>query len=162
MPVTRTLHVDLQVACDAEGLPSPADIRNWVRQTVVAAGGGPAADCEVVVRVVAETESQELNRRYRERDNPTNVLAFPVGSDVAWPPGDVLPLGDLVVCAPVVEREAREQGKSAAAHWAHMLVHGTLHLLGFGHEASEDAAEMERLEKSILATGGVGDPYAPR
>ena len=106
-----------------------------------------------------------LNSRFRQIDKPTNVLAFPsYDADLAelLEEAGELPLGDLVICAPVVLREAAEQGKSADDHWAHMLVHGTLHLLGYDHVEAEDAARMEALETRILAAQGIGDPYRDR
>jgi len=108
------------------------------------------------VRIVDEPEMRELNARYRHKDYPTNVLSFPA----ELPPGvDVPLLGDIVICAPVVNREATEQHKAPRAHWAHMLVHGTLHLLGHDHERERDAAVMEALERRILAGLKFPDPY---
>lgn len=115
------------------------------------AGAGAGAGGEVTVRIVGAAESRALNRRYRGKDRPTNVLSFPYGE-----PGV---LGDLVVCAPVVNREAREQGKSPAAHWAHMVVHGVLHLRGFDHIRAPDAKVMETRERAILARLSFPDPY---
>ena len=107
-------------------------------------------------RFVGADEGLELNQRYRDRGYPTNVLSF--AADL--PHGLSLPLlGDVVICAPVVEAEAREQGKSATAHYAHMVVHGTLHLLGYDHESEDDAQQMEQLEISALAALGVPNPY---
>lgn len=111
------------------------------------------------MRIVGEDEGRELNRRFRGRDAPTNVLSFPAGDDLPVPAGRVRPLGDLVLCAPVVIREAREQGKPLEAHWAHLLVHGTLHLLGYDHDDEPAASDMERLEVTILADGGLPNPY---
>jgi probable rRNA maturation factor len=104
--------------------------------------------------VVGSHESRALNARWRGRAKPTNVLSFPAAPELGG--GQ---LGDLVVCAPVVAREAREQGKPLAAHWAHMIVHGTLHLLGFDHERAADARRMEGRERALLARLGVADPY---
>lgn len=117
----------------------------------MAALAGAGAGGEVTVRIVGAAESRALNRRYRGKDRPTNVLSFPYGE-----PGV---LGDLVVCAPVVNREAREQGKSPAAHWAHMVVHGVLHLRGFDHIRAPDAKVMETRERAILARLSFPDPY---
>jgi len=100
-----------------------------------------------------------LNRDYRGKDKPTNVLSFPAGQVAGLPDAEPVPLGDIVVCADVVSDEAATQEKAPADHWAHMLVHGTLHLLGFDHEDETDAATMEALETRILAAGGVADPY---
>src|SRR5699024_4314824 len=110
---------------------------------------------QLSVRIVDAAESAALNARYRSRDTPTNVLSFPAGVDM---PG-LRVLGDLAICAAVVEREAREQGKAAAAHWTHMIVHGVLHLLGFDHIADDEAEQMEALERRILARLGYDDPY---
>ncbi len=111
---------------------------------------------ELTVRIVDGAEAAELNRRYRGRSGPTNVLSFPFDGM----PGVDLPLlGDIVVCAPVVVREAREQGKPERAHWAHIVVHGVLHLLGYDHVEPEQARIMEGLEKQILGKLGIPDPY---
>ena len=153
----------MQKTIRGSALPTAAELRKWVR-----AAAGDAAG-EVTVRIVGEAESAELNGRYRGRDGPTNVLAFPAASeDFAVPEvfaaacGDTeLPsLGDIVVCAPVVAREASEQGKTAAAHWAHIVIHGTLHLMGYDHETQADALVMEGRERSLLAGFGFGDPYS--
>ncbi len=120
------------------------------------------ADCEIGIACVDNEESQQLNLQYREKDKPTNVLSFPseVPEEIL-PMLDALPLGDLVICIPVVLREAEEQAKSALDHFTHMLVHGTLHLLGYDHETSEaDAEEMETIEIEILAKLGLSNPYA--
>ncbi len=110
----------------------------------------------VVIRITDTTESADLNLRYRGKPGPTNVLSFPFEA----PPGvPVDHLGDLVICAEVVEREAREQGKSARAHMAHLLIHGVLHLLGFDHLDDRSAGEMEAIEIALLARIGVSDPY---
>jgi len=127
------------------GVPSPARLRAWAR----AALGGLAG--ELTLRVVGAPESRALNLRYRGKDQPTNVLSFPYGE-----PGV---LGDVVLCAPVVNREAREQGKAAAAHWAHMVVHGVLHLRGFDHIRKTEARVMETTERAILARLSYPDPY---
>ena len=107
----------------------------------------------LTIRVVGTAESRQLNRTWRGKDKPTNVLSFPAG-DVADE------LGDLAICAPVVAREAREQGKALQAHWAHMVVHGVLHLLGYDHENDRDAGRMETKEAGILKQFGYPDPYA--
>lgn len=135
--------------------PAPDDdaFRRWVG----AALAGRRETAELTVRIVDEAEGRALNARWRGRDYATNVLSFPA----ELPPGVALPLlGDLVVCAPVVAREAAEQGKSEADHWAHLVIHGTLHLLGFDHESESDAVVMEGLERELLAGLGIGDPYA--
>jgi probable rRNA maturation factor len=135
----------VQRAVTARGVPGPARLKRWARAALGRHGG------EVTVRVVGPAESRALNQRYRNKDKPTNVLSF--RSDA---PGV---LGDLVICATVVAREAREQGKRPAAHWAHMVVHGVLHLLGFDHTRAADAKVMERRERAILARLSYPDPY---
>jgi len=141
---------------DEAGASAPAetDLIRWI----TAAVAGRREQAEVTVRLVTEAESRELNLRYRERDYPTNVLSF----EADLPPGVELPfLGDVVICPSVLAREAEEQGKPADAHWAHITVHGVLHLLGYDHEDDGDAAVMEGLEVQILAALGYPDPYAP-
>ena len=151
--------VDVQVACDDPEIPEPTEIAGWIRAAIAAAGTTRTGPAEVSVRIVDAAEIQALNASYRRQDRPTNVLSFP--AEGAVQPGDEpLLLGDVVVCAPVVRAEAEEQGKSLANHWAHMLVHGTLHLLGYDHEADSDAARMEGLEATILEAHGIANPYA--
>jgi len=134
-------------------VPSAADFRRWAAAALGEAHGG----AELTVRVVGESEARALNRDYRGKDYATNVLSFPV----ELPPGVTLPLvGDLVLCAPVVAREAAGQGKPPAAHWAHLTIHGVLHLLGYDHMTEAQAGEMEALEREILAGLGYPDPYA--
>lgn len=137
------------------GLPAPLAFRHWVEATI----GGRRETVEVSIRVVDAAEGHQLNMRYRHKDYATNVLSFradlPAGVDVPL-------LGDLVICAPVVEREAREQGKSVTDHYAHLTVHGVLHLLGFGHETVAEAREMESIECQILDSIGVSNPYDER
>ena len=116
-------------------------------------------DCEIGVRLVDAEESQNLNRQYRHRDYPTNVLSFAGSANDLLPDDEPLELGDLVLCVPKVEREASDQRKKAADHWAHLLVHGTLHLLGHDHEHEGDAAAMESIEIAVLAAAGLPDPY---
>lgn len=111
---------------------------------------------EVTIRIVDEAESQQLNHTYRGKDKPTNVLSFPFEA----PAGIELPLlGDLIICRQVVEREAQEQEKPLLAHWAHMVVHGSLHLLGYDHIEDAEAEEMESIETEIMLALGYDDPY---
>ena len=148
-----TLRVDVQLATDDASLPTQRQLVEWAR----AAWRGGSDDAEVVVRAVDEAEGRRLNHEFRGTDRATNVLSFPFEP----PPGVELDhLGDLVICAPVVAREASAQGKSAAAHWAHMVVHGMLHLQGHDHETDEQAAEMEARETRILTALGFAAPYA--
>ncbi|MGM0692975.1 MAG: rRNA maturation RNase YbeY [Pseudomonadota bacterium] len=148
--------IDCQVALEAGDLPSQAELESWV--TAVLARHAVAADSELTIRFVDDAESQALNRDYRGVNKPTNVLSFPFQS----PPGITLSLlGDLVICHPVVMREAGEQDKSLHAHYAHMVVHGTLHLLGHDHQEDTEAEAMEAIEREVLASLGIPDPYAP-
>jgi probable rRNA maturation factor len=149
------LDLALQVATTHPGLPAEADLRRWAR----AALAGRRDRAELVIRMVDEDESRTLNRDFRGRDEPTNVLSFPLE---APPHVRTHHIGDVVICAPVVEREAREQGKPLAAHWAHMVVHGLLHLLGHDHQNDDEAGQMEALEARILGGLGYPDPYGVR
>lgn len=152
---TSLPEVDVQIATADENVPSEEDFRTWV----AAALPDERRTSEITIRVVDFDESQTLNAQYRHQNKPTNVLSFP--SEL--PPELQIPLlGDLVVCAGVVAREAAEQGKSLAAHWAHMVVHGTLHLLGYDHESDPEAEVMEALETHILSQLGFPAPYEPR
>ena len=145
------IEVDVQFAAASDGQPEAADFRRWA----VAALGG-RDDAELAVRVVDLEESRRLNERYRGKDAPTNVLSFPAEP----PPGVDLPLlGDIVICAPLVEQEAREQHKSVEDHWAHLTVHGVLHLLGHDHRTDDEASDMEALETRILTGLGLADPW---
>ncbi len=152
-----TVQVDVQNACDDDTAPEIPVVESWIVRAVRASGAD--GDAEVSVRIVDAAEIHALNSDYRGKDKPTNVLSFPAG-DVAGLPADMpVPLGDVVICASVVREEAAAQGKAITDHWAHMLVHGTLHLLGYDHETETEAAEMEALETRILSEHGVADPY---
>ena len=145
--------IDLQIACEQEsGLPTAEQIEQWA----TAAVQPQSEEVEMTVRIVDEAESHALNLNYRGKDRPTNVLSFPFEC-----PDEVeLPLlGDLVICRQVVEREAQEQDKPLMAHWAHMVVHGSLHLLGYDHIEDDEAEEMESLETQIMTRLGFADPY---
>ena len=145
--------IDLQLASEnTEGLPSEEQILQWATAAVQ-----PESDnVEMTVRIVDEAESHELNLTYRGKDRPTNVLSF----TFECPDEVELPLlGDLVICRQVVEREAIEQEKPLMAHWAHMIVHGSLHLLGYDHIEDDEAEEMESLETEIMQSLGFADPY---
>jgi probable rRNA maturation factor len=144
------LRLDVQRASRMKGLPGAASIARWAQAALAGSGPGTA---EVTVRLVGETESATLNTRYRGKRKPTNVLSF----SYAAPRGLS---GDLVICAPVVVREAREQGKSRRAHWAHMVVHGIMHLRGYDHVHPADAQVMEAFEIRALKRLGIPDPYA--
>ena len=141
-----------------ENAPSSGDMRRWAQAALL------GSDAEVTVRLVGTTEGRELNRDFRGKDYATNVLTFVYGEGEGMPDreGDAPLAGDLVLCVPVVVREAAEQGKPVAAHFAHLIVHGMLHLQGYDHEDSDEAEEMEALETRILAELGYPDPYAER
>ncbi|MFC2553365.1 MAG: rRNA maturation RNase YbeY [Rodentibacter sp.] len=145
--------IDLQIASEnIDGLPTLEQIEQWA----TAAVQPESDDVEMTVRIVDEAESQALNRTYRAKDRPTNVLSFPF----ECPTEVSLPLlGDLVICRQVVEYEAAEQKKPLMAHWAHMVVHGSLHLLGYDHIDDTEAEEMESLETKIMQGLGFADPY---
>ncbi|MBZ2188642.1 rRNA maturation RNase YbeY [Alcanivorax sp. JB21] len=159
---TAQPRVAVQHGTDAASVPQDDLLVQWALAAAAAAGGALPRQTwgEITLRVVDDAESQALNLAYRGKDAPTNVLSFPFempeGLDV---PDDALILGDIAICAEVVADEARTQHKTLAAHWAHMVVHGVLHLLGFDHIDAADAADMEALETDILATLGFADPY---
>ena len=154
------VQVDVQVAPGLAGVPASSALASWVESALDAID--EPRDVSVSVSVVDETESRRLNRDYRGKDRPTNVLSFPMQFDVAPPPGEPLLLGDIVLCAPVVVAEAAAQAKPVDDHWAHMVVHGVLHLAGYDHIDAAGASAMEQLEKHILLRGGVADPYIAR
>jgi probable rRNA maturation factor len=156
--MSPSLTVDIQVACDGD-IPAEAVIQRWVAAALGQSGRSANRPCEIAVRIVDAEEIKTLNQLYRKQDKATNVLSFPGGEIDGLPDDATQMLGDIVVCAPIITREASEQGKAPVDHWAHMLVHGTLHLLGFDHTNAAEAAEMEALETSILAAGNVTDPY---
>ena len=152
------LDVSVGYALPRAGLPAAVSFRKWV----AAALEGRIREADLAVRLVDAREGRALNRHYRGRDYATNVLSFPadLGEGVKLPKGVRMPLlGDLVLCAPVVAREAREQGKRLNHHYAHLTVHGVLHLLGWDHEDAREADCMEALEREILAAMGIADPY---
>jgi probable rRNA maturation factor len=142
------LELTLQTAVKSTGLPRKAQVRRWLAAAL-------ERDAAITVRFVGAAEGRRLNRTYRERDYATNVLSFGYGGAG---PGQAL-AGDIVLCAPVLRREAREQGKPLLAHMAHLTVHGALHLQGHDHQKPRTAARMEALEKTILAKLGYADPY---
>lgn len=146
------LFVDLQIATEAKSLPDTEQFNTWVK----AALEGQRERAEVCIRLVDEEESRELNSTWRGKDSATNVLSFPFDA----PPGIAVDLiGDLVICADVVAREAQEQSKPLHHHWAHMVIHGVLHLIGFDHINDDEAEEMEALECAILSRLNIPDPY---
>lgn len=145
--------VDIQNACDAQELPTDDLFQQWVDTTLASV---TEQEFELTIRLVNITESQQLNKQYRQKDKPTNVLSFPF----EVPEGIELNLlGDLVICSSVVENEAKTQNKALFDHWAHMVIHGCLHLLGYDHINDTDANEMETLEIQILAKLFIANPY---
>lgn len=149
------LELDIQLACDdVQGIPAADAIAGWAR----AALAGEREHSELSIRVVGAEEGKALNLEYRGKDYPTNVLSFPA----EIPAYVELPLlGDIVICAPVVAAEAAGQGKSMDAHWAHLVVHGVLHLLGYDHTEDSEAELMEARERAVLEGLGFTDPYTP-
>ncbi len=147
------IELDVQLASEAADLPGEADLRHWCELAL----RQRSADSELTIRVVDEAEARELNHTWRHKDYATNVLSFP--ADIPDGILDIPLLGDLVICAPVVAREAAEQGKLLTAHWAHLVIHGCLHLLGYDHIEEAEAQEMETLERELLAELGHPDPY---
>ncbi len=151
------LDVGVSYALPRAGLPAAASFRKWV----AAALAGRIREADLAIRLVDADEGQALNRHYRGKDYATNVLSFPADVPEGLPKNVKFPLlGDLVICAPVVAREAAEQGKALKDHYAHLTVHGVLHLLGWDHEDDKEAEAMEQLEREILADLGIADPYA--
>jgi probable rRNA maturation factor len=150
--VTTRLRLDLQDASSGRDIPAQSLLKRWVRAAI----GTQRRQAEISLRIVDEPEMSELNGQYRGKPYPTNVLSFPAD----LPPEVKLPyLGDIVICAAVVEREALAQGKQPLDHWAHLLIHGTLHLLGFDHIDAADAEAMESREIEILKTLAIANPY---
>lgn len=146
-----TIEVDVQHATVFQPLPGNQEFNLWVSTALQ-----ENDDAALTLRLVDEAESRELNFRYRRKDAPTNVLSFPAG----LPPGiDVPLLGDIVICAPLVHIEAMAQNKPVQAHWAHLVIHGVLHLLGHDHQDEQEAREMEAIEVDLLFSLGFPNPY---
>ena len=145
--------IDIQNVCDAQVLPSPELFQQWIDTALTTL---TEQEFELTIRLVTLAESQQLNQQYRQKDKPTNVLSFPF----EVPEGIELNLlGDLVICAQIVEQEAKSQNKKLFDHWAHMVIHGCLHLLGYDHINDIDANEMETLEIKTLAKLKIANPY---
>ena len=144
--------IDLQVASEHPRYPTPTQLKLWVERALQ----GASDTQELTIRIVDKEESQSLNTQYRDKHKPTNVLSFPFEAPVEI---ELNLLGDLVICAPIVSDEAEEQGKSEISHWAHMVVHGTLHLQGYDHIEDDEAEAMEALEIKILTSLGFPNPY---
>lgn len=150
-----TVILDLQIATEHnENLPTEQQIMQWLEVILPQF----MENAEITIRIVDEQESQQLNNTYRHKDKPTNVLSFPFESPIEI---DIPLLGDLIICKQVVEAEAKEQHKSLSSHWAHMIVHGCLHLLGYDHILDEEAEEMENIEIDIMNQLGFDNPYQP-
>ncbi len=164
-----TLQLDVQHAVSREGVPGVKRLTLWAQAAyeehhaahAMHAGKGRkrvVPPVQVSLRIVGAAESRKLNRQWRDEDHATNVLSFPAG-EMPEIDGEAASLGDLVVCVPIVRREAREQGIALDAHWAHMMIHGVLHLLGYDHEDARDAQVMEACEAAILEQFGFDNPY---
>ncbi len=146
------LSIDIQKACASEDSPDEDSIKRWVSAAI----RDERDECELSIRIVDELESADFNQRYRGKSGATNVLSFPFDAVTPEP----LPiLGDLVICAPILVREAVEQQKTTIAHWAHIVIHGVLHLLGYDHIEDQDAEQMESLETEIMLVLDFPPPY---
>lgn len=147
-----TVHIDVMINSTSSQLPDQSELEKWA----AAAVGNHRQEAEISLLIVDEEEGAELNRQWRGKEGPTNVLSFPSDLPAEL---ELSLLGDLIICVPVVERESIEQEKSLNSHWAHMVVHGTLHLLGYDHIEDHEAGKMESLETDILGQLGYPDPY---
>ncbi|MBR9729450.1 rRNA maturation RNase YbeY [Shewanella intestini] len=150
--MSLTLDLDLQIAIEHPNLPSQTDFEKWATTAI----GNSMNQAQLTIRLVDIEESQTLNHTYRNKDKPTNVLSFPFE---APPEVELSLLGDLIICVNVVELEAKQQNKTLQAHWAHMVIHGCLHLLGYDHIIDADAEEMELLETQLIQGLGYDNPY---
>jgi len=153
-----TVELELQIATNAKTLPHPSQFKEWVGVVLSdrLSSLENENDVELTIRIVDEEEIIDLNYRYRHKNGSTNVLSFPVEVDVDF---NYYVLGDIVICAAVVELEAKQQNKELLSHWAHMVVHGILHLLGFDHENEVEAHKMENIEISLMKKLGFSSPY---
>lgn len=149
-----TIKVDIQRIFKQDDIPENKLIRKWVKKTLP----DSQADLELTIRIVDTGEATRLNERWRKKKGPTNVLSFPFDDDQNLVPGL---LGDIVLCAPVIKNEATAQNKSVEAHWAHMIIHGILHLLGYDHQKTPDRKKMESMETRLLESLGYQNPYNP-
>jgi probable rRNA maturation factor len=146
--------IEVQMASGHRPLPGPQQLRDWAAATLAFEDRSAA---EICVRIVDEPEGREFNARYRGIDSATNVLSF--AADQAGLPEELEPLGDILLCAPIVVREAELQGKPVNDHWAHLVVHGVLHLLGYDHDSEDEARAMEGREIDVLERLGIPNPY---
>ena len=144
--------IDVQIAVELADLPSTEQLEQWAKLSL----NEMDEETELTIRIVDEAEAMELNSKWRNKPEPTNVLSFPVDANPVVKPRL---LGDIVICAPVIAREAQEQGKSMDSHFAHMVIHGTLHLLGYDHIEEEQAIMMEAMEVNMLKTLQINNPY---
>jgi probable rRNA maturation factor len=160
-PQTTSVDVDIQIsdtlAEQAHTFPSEHDLNLWISEALKTQNARSLTHQEISIRITDEQESAELNFQYRHKNSSTNILSFP--ADIPDYINSPL-LGDLLICAPVLEREAKEQNKTLTSHWAHIIVHGTLHLLGYDHIHEQEAATMETLEIEILKNLGISNPYS--
>lgn len=148
-------YLDIQLATEFAEIPTAEMMQTWVDAVLKAS----EQDSEIVVRLVDEPESAELNAQYRHKTGPTNVLSFPFEAPEGF---EMDLLGDLVICAPLLAQEAQQQNKALFDHWAHILIHGVLHLVGYDHLQDDEAEEMEALEIKILSTLNIDNPYLDR
>lgn len=139
--------INIQCVTEDAFVPTPSQIRKWAKQALA----GRIASAEITIRIIDQAEMMQLNESYRHKKGPTNVLSFPYGEE-----GEI---GDIAICADVVNREAKEQNKTSESHWAHMIVHGVLHLLGYDHQEQKEAEEMEKEEIQLLKKFGFNNPY---
>ncbi len=157
MSNNKTARIEIQYAISSDGLPTEAELTLWAQAALNSIADSTG---EITLRVVDAEETRALNHSYRGKDSPTNVLSFPFEMPEGLPlAAQDLILGDIALCADVIAEESQEQNKVLTHHWAHMVVHGVLHLLGFDHIGDSDAAIMEKLEIDILASLGIPDPY---
>ncbi len=157
---TMILELDVQRVMNVQDIPQDIpendQFESWTKIALIA--GGRDVDSQLAIRIVDEEEGQKLNEQWRHKQGPTNVLSFSMsGLDLIAPEL----LGDIVICAPIIKKEAQEQSKSLQSHWAHMVIHGVLHLLGYDHTIDSEAEKMEMLEMKIMAQLGYSDPYQP-
>lgn len=150
----KNIKINLQIATKNKSIPQKKDFTNWLAAATKIAPP-PKNKNEINIRLIDEKESAMLNKNYRNIDKPTNILSFTYQPDI----NDDDLLGDLAICTPIVEQEAKQQQKSPSAHWAHIVIHGYLHLLGFEHQNAEEAKKMEQLEIEILCKLGYPNPY---